>query len=83
MRWLKAKRFYLKRQKTIDRPDKLVNPMKDSRFPYSYPYPYSYGDPYESGGGRGFSYTSDPGSGGKIKMDPEKYIGLGLGKGAP
>lgn len=48
--------------------------MRSNRFPYSYQYPYIYDSPYDNGGSKGPSDHSDVGSGGGIKMDPEKYI---------
>ena len=87
MRWLLAKkRQYLKpKGKGKHKPKKpgvfIPEPMHSNRAPYTAQYPYSYDSPYSSGGGTG-GYTgySDGGQSG-IKMDPEKYIGLGLGKG--
>ena len=75
MKWLKAKRLYLKKRKKDKdtRAPRIPDPMKE-RFPYSYKYPYVFDSPYEDGGSKGFSNYSDVGSGGGIKMDPEKYI---------
>jgi len=74
MRWLKAKRFYLKKKKKVDNRVRIPDPMRYDRFPYSHKYPYVYDSPYEDGGSKGYSNYSDVGSGGGIKMDPEKYI---------
>lgn len=69
MEWLSRKKKWLQEPVRI----KLTNPMKDSRFPFSYPYPYVYDSPYA---GTSEDKYSDTGGNG-IKMDPEKYVGLG------
>ena len=76
MKWLKAKKGWLKDTSKCKHQD-TTDPMK-ARAPFHKEYDYSYGAPYE--GSSYDEYSKGEGTG-KIKMDPEKYVGLGLGKG--
>jgi len=70
MRWLRAKKLWLKRKKNINQPGYSPNQMKNTNAPYHKP-----GETMFPGEGVSSSQPGQPG----IKMDPEHYVGLGYG----
>ena len=72
--WLKrSRRIWLKKPKKQTIPV-VINLLRE-RFPYAYPYEYSYGSPYMGTSEDKYSYGAGKG---KIRMDPEKTVGLSL-----
>ena len=77
MKWLKSFKIkpVTKKKRWLTKDQKSVDPMKN-RAPFHADYDYSYGAPYE--GSSYDEYSKGEGKG-KIRMDPEKGVGLGLG----